>query len=373
MSLKEVFCQARGISLLQRAFAGGRVPHAYIFAGAEGVGKFKTALEWGRLLLCKGPVVEDGDGGWADSCGSCESCRAIESGSHPDFNLIYKELIKFTRDGKDKKPPVKVPIDVIREFVVEKVSVRPALSSRKVYIISEAEKLNDSSQNCLLKVLEEPPEYCCIILLCTRMEKLLATTKSRCQIIRFGPVDEEIIFEKVREAGIGAEQGRYFARLAQGSLGLACRWAELEANEAGLYETKRGVVESVVGLEYADIPEVASSLLGISKGIAGVWAELEEGTSRKDINRKATQSVVRMVISVLYDAMKLRAAGEEGMINFDQRKLVERLAGRLGVEELAERISGCYEVLLWIEAGVNEKLIFEQLLFNLSGSDKMRV
>jgi len=56
MSLKEVFCQDRGISLLQRAFAGGRVPHAYIFAGAEGVGKFKTALEWGRLLLCKGPV-----------------------------------------------------------------------------------------------------------------------------------------------------------------------------------------------------------------------------------------------------------------------------------------------------------------------------
>ena len=66
MSLKDIFCQDRAISLLQRAFAAGRVPHAYIFAGPEGVGKFKTALEWARLLLCKDRAGEKGGADSAD-------------------------------------------------------------------------------------------------------------------------------------------------------------------------------------------------------------------------------------------------------------------------------------------------------------------
>ena len=373
MSLKDVFCQDRGISLLQRAFAAGRVAHAYIFAGAEGVGKFKTACEWGRLLLCKNPVVEEGCAEAVDSCGQCESCRAATGDAHPDFNIVYKELLEFTQEGKGKKTPVDLPIAVIREFLVEKVSTRPTLSERKVFIVREAEKLNRSSQNCLLKVLEEPPGYCCIILLCTRLERLLPTTRSRCQIIRFGPIDEAIIFEKLQETGIGREAGLFFARLSQGSLGLACRWAELELAGAGLYQIKKELVDSVVGLEFAEVPELAASFVDKSKAIATVWTEVEKGTSPKDLSRMAAKSVVRMVISVFYDAMQLHVAPEKETINFDQKERIEDLAGRFAAEQLAERVSGCYEMLQWIESGVNEKLIFEQLLFNLASSDKMGV
>ncbi|GAH35818.1 unnamed protein product, partial [marine sediment metagenome] len=165
MSLKEIFCQGKAIGILQRAFSADKMPHAYIFAGAEGVGKFKTAREWAKLLLCKNPInekIENAD--FADSCGSsrplemgrgsCESCRLLEAGSHPDFNPVYKELIQFTKDGKDRKTPVDLPKDVIKEFLIEKVSTRPTLSERKVFIVSEAEKLNAASQNSLLKVLE---------------------------------------------------------------------------------------------------------------------------------------------------------------------------------------------------------------------------
>ena len=372
MSLKDVLCQDRGISLLQRAFGADRVPHAYIFAGLEGVGKFKTAVEWGKLLLCRNPAVEEDGGEWVDSCGTCESCRAVEGNSHPDFNVVYKELLEFTKDGKNKKPPVEMPIDVIREFLLEKVSTRPTLSERKVFIVSEAEKLNRWSQNCLLKVLEEPPEYCCIILLCTRLDRLLTTTRSRCQIVRFGPIDEDLILDKLLEAGIGRDQGLYFARLSQGSLGLACRWGELESAHAGLYAIKRDVVDSVVGLEYAEIPELAASFVDKSKAIATAWGEVEKGTSKKDIGRIAAKSVVRMVISVLYDAMTLDVKPENGTINFDQKKRIEELAGRSVAEELAGKISDCYEILRWIESGVNEKLVFEQLLFNLAASDRIR-
>ena len=213
MSFKEIFCQDRAIDILQRAFASGKSAHAYIFAGPEGVGKFKTAREWAKLLLCKKPVIEDD---FAEACGSCQSCRLFEAGSNPDFNHVYKELREFTTDGKGKPPPVDLPIDVIREFLIAKVSTRPTLSQRKVFVVSEAERLNAASQNALLKVLEEPPGYCCIILLCTRLEKLLPTTKSRSQILRFGPIDECRIIEKLKAMGLEKEQviGHSFIRVS---------------------------------------------------------------------------------------------------------------------------------------------------------------
>jgi DNA polymerase-3 subunit delta' len=370
MSLKDIFSQDRAIAVLQRALVAGKVPHAYIFAGPEGVGKFATASEWARLLLCENPTTENG---FADSCGLCRSCKFFDAGSHPDFNHVYKELLEFTRDGKGKKPPVDLPIDVIREFLIEKISTRPTLSKRKVFVVSEAERLNPSSQNALLKSLEEPPEYCCIIMLCTRMEKLLPTTKSRCQIIRFGPVVEDRIIEKLREIGAEEKSARYFARLSQGSLGQACRWAELELADANLYQTKKQLLNSLVKCEYAGALDLAQWLLGESKKIATFWTDLDETTSRTDINRRAHTTLVQIIISALHDAMKLNVTSAKDIINFDQKDRIEKLAGRFNPEQAAEKIADCYRMLRWIESSVNEKLIFERLLLNLAASGKMRV
>jgi len=376
MSLEEIFCQDKAIAILQRAFAVGRPAHAYIFAGPEGVGKFKTALEWARMLLCQNKIVKKiNSADFTDSCGSCQSCRSLEAGSHPDFNPIYKELREFTKEGKGKPPPVDLPIDVIREFLIEKASNRPTLSQRKVFVVSEAERLNPHSQNCLLKVLEEPPEYCCIILLCTRLEKLLPTTKSRCQIIRFGTIEENRIIEKLKEMGIEREQAQYFARLAQGSLGMACQWAQLELADANLYKIKKELVNSLADCELADSLDIAQRLLDKSKKIAAVWADLDEARSKTDINRRAQKSLIQIIISALHDAMKLNVAGPSAMeaVNFDQKEQIEKLAGRFGPELAAAKIADCYETLRWVESSVNEKLIFEQLLLNLAGSDTITV
>ena len=267
MSIKEIFCQDKTIDILERAFVTGKWAHAYIFAGIEGVGKFKTASEWAKLLLCQKPAIKKD---FADSCGLCRSCELFEVGSHPDFNHIYKELREFTEDGKGKPPPLDLPIDVIREFLVDKVSRKPTLSERKVFVISEAERLNNSSQNCLLKVLEEPPAYCSIILLCTRLEKLLPTTKSRSQILRFGTIDEEKIIEKLQETGIAEKQSRYFARLAQGSLGRAYQWAQLEEAGAELYETKKELISYLADYEIDDALIIAEKCLSKIKKIATV-------------------------------------------------------------------------------------------------------
>lgn len=370
MSFKNIYCQDKAIDILQRAFVADRWAHAYIFAGLEGVGKYKTANEWAKLLLCKKPISEKG---MADSCGSCESCRLFEAGSNPDFNHVYKELREFTEEGKGKAAPLDLPIDVIREFLVAKVSSRPMLSQRKVFVVSEAEKLNAHSQNCLLKVLEEPPDYCCIVLLCTRLEKLLPTTRSRCQIIRFGPIEEERIVEKLKDVGLDKKRAQYFARLAQGSLGAACQWAELELADANLYKTKTWLVDSLTRYQYADALNLAEAILVEIKKTAAVWVGIEKTTSKTDINRKALRTVITMVISILHDVMKLNITPAKEAVNFDQIKQIEKLVNRFDPERAAEKISDCYEALQWIESNVNEKLIFERFLLNLADSDKIRV
>jgi DNA polymerase III gamma/tau subunit len=210
-------------------------------------------------------------------------------------------------------------------------------------------------------------------LLCTRLEKLLPTTRSRCQIIRFGPIEEKRIIEKLTDVGLENKRAQYFARLAQGSIGAACRWAELELADADLYKTKTRLVDSLARYELADALNLAEALLVEIKRIAAVWVGLEKTTSKADINRKALRTVVTMIISVLHDVMTLNITPAEEAVNFDQMKQIEKLATRFDAEQAARKISDCYEALQWIESNVNEKLIFERFLLNLADSDTIGV
>lgn len=369
MSLRDVFCQDRAIGILQRGLAVDRTAHAYLFAGLEGVGKFKTAHEWARLLLCQNPRVEQTPSGvFADSCGACDSCALMDAGSHPDYAHVYKELLQYTQDNKDKKTPVDLSIDVIREFLIEQVSSRPTLSSRKIYIVSEAEKLNANSQNALLKVLEEPPSYCTIILLCTRLEKLLPTIKSRCQIIRFGPVDEKRIVAQLTATGLGSQEAVFFARLAQGSLGLACQWARLEQDGVGLFGTKRDLIAALADYKLPDVPEIVDRIQEAAKRIAAGWGTLDKATSKSDLGRRAQRTLIQILICALYDVAIHHVAAERPLINADQAPQIARLSQRLGSEQAIEGVRDGYEMLRWLDANVNDRLILERLLFRLARS-----
>ncbi|MCF7973044.1 MAG: hypothetical protein K9N55_04460 [Phycisphaerae bacterium] len=368
MGFTEIFCQDRAIASLCRAFGMGRTAHAYIFAGPEGVGKFKTAAAWADLLLCLDPVTQ---GDRFEACGLCASCRAWEGQAHPDFFPVYKELREFTKDGKGKAAPVDMPVDVIREFLIAKVSTRPTLSHRKVFVVSEAEKLNTASQNALLKILEEPPSTCCIVLLCTRLERLLPTTKSRTQIIRFGPVDQTRIAAHLQGLGLDATKAQYFACLSQGSLGTACHWAELEQAGANLYGFKVKLVTQLVPLKLAECLGLAEALLAGAKSILETWTGLDAATSKTDLNRRALKTVVSMVVALLTDVMKQPLGLSEPLINADQADWVGKAAARLGPQEAADKIAECFEAVRWIEAGVNERLIFERLLLRIAGSGIM--
>lgn len=359
---------------MQKAFAAEKVPHAYIFAGAEGIGKYSTARQWAKLLLCERPVSENRSGGvFADSCGSCRSCGFFESDAHADFQEVYKELIRFTESPSRKTPPVDLKIDVIRKFIVQKVSTRPTLSKMKVFVVIGAEMLNSASQNCLLKVLEEPPSYCHIILLCRRTERLLATTRSRCQTIRFAALADGWITEVLAQNGLEGETAAYFARLAGGSLGKALQWGKIEASGGDLYRTKKKLVAAVSKCRYTGCIELAESLVRKAKQMASVWTDLEAGTSTADINRRAQKTFLEILLSVLQDAMKYRLGKTGGLVNSDQVEPIRFLADRFETSAISEAVERACRAMRWIEMSVNGRLVFEHLLLKLAQTDKIQV
>lgn len=148
---------------LENSIISQTVPHALMFVGKEGIGKKLIAMEYAKMLLCekKEPLP----------CAECKSCKMFTNNNHPDFNIINP-------DGNSIK------IEQIRQ-IIEKVYEKPVQSDKKIYIINDAEKMTVESNNCLLKVLEEPPEYIVIILIVSNLNMILDTIKSRCNKVLF--------------------------------------------------------------------------------------------------------------------------------------------------------------------------------------------
>ncbi|MBW8017113.1 MAG: hypothetical protein FVQ82_13085 [Planctomycetes bacterium] len=368
MNLKDIFCQDRAINSMQRAYTAGRQGHAYIFAGADGIGKFSAASAWAKMLLCQEKTVSEGpEGVFHDSCGKCQSCMVFDGGGHPDFKPIYKELIQFTKDGKNKKTPVDLPKDVITEFLIEKVHSKPKMSDYSVYVVKESHRLNAHSQNALLKVLEEPPAYCVIILLCNSIEKMLPTTRSRCQVIRFGEIAENIIVEKLVQMSVDPQQARYWARFSELSLGTAMDWASVEVGENGIFGIKREIVSALSVYHLGDSLELAERMSAASKKISEAFSARNKSLSKTDLNRRAAKGLIRMVVSAFSDAIRLSVGDDAALINCDQRSEIATFAGRFSADGAADKITKAYENLRWVDCSVNEKLIFEELLLNIAG------
>lgn len=369
VSIRDIRSQERAIGKLQRAYSAGRMAHAYIFAGNSGVGKFATAREFSKMLLCKEPVETEGPGAevWTDSCGRCESCELFESGGHPDFKHLYKELVEFTKEGK-RKVPIDFPKDVVDEFLIDTVLSRPSVSARKIYVLTEGEKLNVSSQNTLLKVLEEPPGYCVIFLVCDDAEVLLDTIHSRCQVVRFGPVDVEFIIDKLGEAGVdGEDEARFWARFSEQSVGEAIFWGTLKTEDFDLYEIKREVVSRLAGYGAGESLDFADELVKQSKVVGDALVKKYESLSSKDLARRADKVLIRFIMSALRDAMKVAVDGGAEIINAEQRGEIEKIAPKYDIDRLGEMIDEAAVSVRWVDSSVNQKLNFEKLLLNAAG------
>ena len=169
-TFEQVVGQKHVVETLKRAVVEGRTSHAYLFCGPRGTGKTTMARLLAKALMC-----EKGPGQLPD--GTCEQCRLIASGEHPDV----AELDAASRTG----------VDNVREEILSRVNYAPTLGRCKVYIIDEVHMLTPAAFNALLKTLEEPPEHVVFIMCTTDPQKILATILSRVQRFDFHSIGND--------------------------------------------------------------------------------------------------------------------------------------------------------------------------------------
>ena len=176
-TFEQVVGQKHVVETLKRAVVEGRTSHAYLFCGPRGTGKTTMARLLAKALMC-----EKGPGQLPD--GTCEQCRLIAAGEHPDV----AELDAASRTG----------VDNVREEILSRVNYAPTLGRCKVYIIDEVHMLTTEAFNALLKTLEEPPAHVVFILATTEAHKVPPTIQSRCQRYDFKRITVEEIESRLR-------------------------------------------------------------------------------------------------------------------------------------------------------------------------------
>lgn len=192
--------------LLNKTISSNNILHSYLFLGIDGIGKSLFAKEFAKMILCQETK---------EPCNKCKSCIEFENNNNPDFMLIENEekVIK---------------IEQIR-YMNQKISEKPITSDRKVYIINNSDTMTKEAQNCLLKTLEEPPEYATIILIGANENKLLNTIRSRCIKVNFEKISDEEILEFIKQKNI-KDINLNMLSFCEGSLGKALKIIEEKEN-----------------------------------------------------------------------------------------------------------------------------------------------
>jgi len=312
----------RIVEVLRRSLRSGKTAHSYLFEGVPGCGRKKTAMALVQALFCS--VLPD------DACGSCPSCRKIDSGNHPDIHVIAP-----LPDKRD------ISIDQLREMQ-HIVSLRPYEAPRKVCIIEPAERMSVSAANSLLKTLEEPPGNALIILLTENAGMLLSTVRSRCQLIRFAPLSPEHVLALLERSGMAPDTAALLAPMAGGSLQRA-----LELDNETL-TARREVVLSRV--DQLDIRRIAS-----------VFDAAEELSG----NRDATLELLDMLLSFFRDAVHL-GAGSGEIVNRSLRPALEAIATRRSFPRNLELLERIYETRRDVQRNANPKLALDHLFMAMA-------
>jgi DNA polymerase-3 subunit delta' len=359
VKLGEVVGHDRVRQILSRALERDRLPPALLFSGPDGVGKKALALATAQAALCeRAPAPEP--------CGECATCQrvsaALEAGAlegrreeadrhpsedewrnfrlHPDLVLV--EGWRLTKTGRPRPEP-EIRVGQVRDLVAE-VPGTPFEARRRVFIVDDAHGMNESSQNALLKSLEEPPPRSHLMLVSSRPLGLRQTIRSRCQVLRFGPLGRETLVAFLTgRHHVGEEEARLRAALAGGSVGAALA-----------FESE----------EYRSLRQGLLSLLE-RVGDLDALGRLQEAEALEQAEE--TSLLLTTLRSLLRDLAALRSgAGRESLLNGDVADRLETLAaGPLGARggELAAAVGQTRAAL---GGFANRLLTFDVLLDRLS-------
>lgn len=260
MRLSDVVGHGQPRALLLRAIVARSVPQSLLFDGPDGVGKRRTALTLAAAINCQQPGAD------GDACGLCSSCKRIGRGQHPDVVLLVPNE-KGT-----------ITVEMARE-IIGQASYRPFEARRRVVIVDQADQLQPSAQNALLKTLEEPPPSSMFVLVTARPDTLLETVRSRCPRVRFGrlgPADLADVL--VRYCQVPAAEATALAAMGDGSVARAL------AQETGALVEARDAALSLLQGVAPNPPVVAR--LRLAQQLAEVPRKRGAGTDREVLARR---------------------------------------------------------------------------------------
>ena len=325
--------QDAAIDEFRTALISGRIPQAWIFHGPSGVGKLSTAIRFARLLLEADPGSESIDS-FSPPLDS-EAAHLIDAGTHPDLKVIRKELAadsESTRLRASKQS--NIPIGVLREHMLggevdgkhfEAVHTRtPYKGVRRVFIIDEAELLDQVGQNVLLKTLEEPASRVIIILITTREERLLPTVRSRCRRVAFRTLDDGAMntWLETRSTSIEGTDPEWLLAFADGRPG------RLEmAESSGMLAWSETVAPGMARLERGEwSPNFADTLYELVDEFAKQVVKADKRASKEAANKAGLGHLTAVIATRLQ--VRLRAAAEAGDDQATERlaRATERIA-----------------------------------------------
>jgi DNA polymerase-3 subunit delta' len=362
--------RSRVVQGIERTMASGDVPHSWLLLGPSGSGKRSTALAMSAAMNC---TVEPGVG-----CGTCSPCARILRQRHPDVHHIVPE------------GPL-IPVDVIRETVIPEASRSPFESHRKVFVIEEADRMNESAQNAILKTLEEPHPDTVFILLSDAEEEVLETIRSRCRVVRLEPVPEARIIELLEEDGASGSIATLAARLSEGDFERARALAEdeivmqrrgvwldladrllspveaLDAAAEVIEETKHAVKDREQSQKRE--VELLAEAMGEGRGTAGARNALAKRHKRelKRLEEGVLGEALGALGSFYRDVVALRRGGEEAVTNLDKIPQLTAWAGsELTDARLLRAVGCCLEARAGFQSNANLLLTIEATLVELS-------
>lgn len=315
MSLADIVGHKRCVGILRRTLATGRLAHAYLFVGPDGVGKRTVAWEMAKAIQCE----TKGE----DACERCRACGKVLAMAHPDVVVV---------EPKGRQ----IMVDQIRD-VQRQMMYRPLEGPRRVVIIDQAHDLNAQAANALLKILEEPPQGNLLILVARSEFSLLPTVVSRCQRLYFAPLGTPDVHRLLRERE-GWEESRavQVASRCHGSIGRALQLRDLPVEQWTA--------------EAADLLAQAPKLR--------VWKLLEtarawSGSRQEALHRiEALRGIVRDQVTG-----SIRSGGAPEA----QAPVRRRLEALLGIWEMAG------EVLEALDRNLNPQLPMEDLMVRMAG------
>jgi DNA polymerase-3 subunit delta' len=324
VSFSDILGHNKQLEILKRSLEKDRLHHAYLFLGPEGVGKKTTAFSLAMAVQC----LESAH----DSCGGCNHCVRVQTGNHPDVRLVEPVA------GKKE-----ISIQQVRDLEKE-LSFRPFFGQKKIAILDPASLMNFSSQNAILKTLEEPPGDSLLILISTSTGELLPTLLSRCLHLSFAPLPVELVANYlISKKGLKQEEAESLAALTMGSLGKA-----LTTDAAETMETRKKWAERLCALgqsNYREAVAVAEELSG-AREESLKFLEWAQGWYR--------------------DVLIYRVTGSsQGICNLDMMKKIERQSAVLSSDRILSLLSEAGRAVAKIQRNVNRRMALENLFVDI--------